>query len=175
MPFDVTQRGQLVIHLGVIVLKLLTCACKSLALTWAFNFASIIASLPYWSLPWTRSHFINPIKHGTYCGLKTKTDLMYCPISQMSYISHPASLAYDGNISEQSVPVGESELKWYKYCHPAGRTTGSSSPKVSESCWIYCEISASYAWISTFFQIRQNGFWKVVSLFTSCRIEILSH
>lgn len=151
MPFGHTKRGQLVIQLGVLVLKLLTCACNSLVLTWAFNLASIIASLPYWSLPWTRSHFINPIKHGT-CGLKTKTDLMYCPILQMSDIFLPASLAHVDNISEQSVPVDGSELEWYKYCCPVGNKIGSSSPKVSESYWIYCEINASYTWISAFFK-----------------------
>lgn len=36
---------------------------------------------------------------------------MYCPVSQISNASLPVSLAHDGNIRDQSVPVDGPELK----------------------------------------------------------------
>lgn len=49
---------------------------------------------------------------------------MYCPISQINNASLPVSLAHDGNIRDQSVPVDGPELKEDKCCCPARNKTG---------------------------------------------------
>lgn len=89
---------------------------------------------------------------------------MYCPISQISNVSLPASLAM--TVTEvNSLPVDGPEFKQYKYCVVLQvRQLGVLHPRCPTVLGYLVKLIFHIHEFQPFLK-RQNGFWKAVSLF----------